>query len=228
VEVYALKEQCYTNMEVLAKKERELVVLRDSLKVDDSVGYISDDGSDATESDVDETPLSPAPPIFKYGPSQAEALATLLAQSSAVCGTKSSLSTEAANELQVLKHELHQARSELERYRKQLKTEKESLVNAKMIISSLEKANKSIMDDLRARLQDSNTAITSLLEKSIENEKATSRLRDEVEVLRKEKERYEAEISTLRPSYMGESQLALRGVICPLEEKKDDKPETID
>jgi DNA repair exonuclease SbcCD ATPase subunit len=228
VEVRSLKEQCCTNMEVLAKKERELVVLRDSLKVDDGVGYISDDGTDASETDADETPLSPVPRLLTYGPSQAEALATLLAQSSAGMGSKSSLSSDAAHELQLLKEELQQAHADLERYRKQLKTEKESLVNAKMIISSLEKANKSIMDDLRSRLQDSNTAITSLLEKSIENEKTNSKLRDEIEALKNEKARYEAEISALRSSYLDDRQSSLQGLLAPLEEKKDEKPETID
>jgi DNA repair exonuclease SbcCD ATPase subunit len=228
VEVRSLQEQCCTNMEVLAKKERELVVLRDSLKVDDGVGYISDDGSEASETDADETPVSPVPQRLRYGPSQAEALATLLAQSSSGMGNKSSLSSDAAHELQVLKQELQQAHTDLERYRKQLKTEKESLVNAKMIISSLEKANKSIMDDLRSRLQDSNTAITSLLEKSIENEKMNSKLRVEVETLKKEKEQYETEISTLRSTFLDCRQSSLHGLLAPLEEKKDDKPETID
>ena len=40
-------------MEVLAKKEQELSVLRSSLKVDEAdAGYISDDASDADEDEV--------------------------------------------------------------------------------------------------------------------------------------------------------------------------------
>ena len=74
---------------------------------------------------------------------------------------------------------------------KELKTEKESLANAKMIISSLEKANKSMMEDLRSRLHDSNTAIASLLEKSMESEKTTAKLQAELEALRKEKAKNE-------------------------------------
>jgi hypothetical protein len=56
-----------------------------------------------------------------------------------------------------------------------------------MIISSLEKANKGMMEDLRSRLQDSNTAIASLLDKSMEHEKASEVLRREVEKLKQEK-----------------------------------------
>ena len=59
-EMQRLREQCNTNMEVLTRKERELVVLRDSLKVDDGeVGYISDD---ATEYDEDDDVVAAQPP----------------------------------------------------------------------------------------------------------------------------------------------------------------------
>ena len=236
LEMEKLKEQCCTNMEVLTKKERELAVLRDSLKVDDGVGYISDDGTDATESDADEVPLSPVPHHLgiatHYGPSQAEALATLLAQSG---GGSGGAKTVTSNEIQSLKTELLQSRTELERSRKQLKTEKESLVNAKMIISSLEKANKSIMDDLRSRLQESNTAITGLLEKSMEHDKTSSMLRKEIEALRQEKERYESELSKYRTNYLdGKPQMSLMLMdmrrVSPFESMTGtmDIPETID
>lgn len=199
-EVQSLREQYQTNMEVLMRKERELAVLRDSLKVDDGeVGYISDDATEATETEAEDTAMSAVSHLGVYGPSQAEALATLLAHGNRK--TDAQNDKLSSDELQVLKSELLQSRAENERARKQLKTEKESLANAKMIISSLEKANKSMMEDLRSRLQDSNTAIASLLEKSMESEKATSNLRSEIEALRREREeereRHEAELKEL-------------------------------
>jgi len=217
-EVVSLREQCQTNMEVLTRKERELVVLRDSLKVDDGVGYISDDGSDGTESDVGtDAGVSSSVAHFgaivpHYGPAQAEALAILLANggtnaggpppSEGPNGGNNSSSAE-------VQRELSQARVENEKYRKQLKTEKESLANAKMIISSLERANKSMMEDLRSRLQDSNTAIASLLEKSIQSEKTTNKLREEMESLRNEKDELERKLrsstSSLSPFSAGVS-----------------------
>ena len=217
MEIDNLREQCQTNMTVLAKKERELATLRDSLKVDDGdVGYISDDASDATEDDEIETTSSvqQTGSMVKYGPSQAEALATLLSHNtrqltlgSANNNNTNGSSTNTSNqeamlkEIRILHDELHKARRDAERYQQQWRAETESLANAKMIISSLEKANKSMMEDLRSRLQDSNTAIASLLEKSMESEKTTNKLRRELERLRDEKdqeaEQYELQIKRL-------------------------------
>ena len=198
-EVKVLRQQCKTNMEVLARKERELAVLRDSLRVDDDgVGYISDDEPD----DDEQQPSIPSPPTksphplpAEYGPSHAEALATLLSHTGGNHSFDSggvplaamepaltaaveppSLSNE---EMESLKAELVMARVDFEKAQRQLNVEKESLSNAKMIISSLERANKTMMETLRARLQDSNTAIASLLEKSLESEKTNARLRSE-------------------------------------------------
>jgi len=210
-EIQLLRVECTTNMDVLAKKERELGVLRDSLKVDDDgeVGYISDDATEGDSEEEDsENPHSPPPPpppqpSGEYTPSQAEALATLLAHggksSSVNRGVNRSVSGGGAAmlsnaETNNLKGELAQARMEKERFVKELRTERESLANAKMIISSLEKANKSMMEDLRLRLNDSNTAIASLLEKSMESEKTTAKLQAELEVLRTEKAKNEEAI----------------------------------
>jgi hypothetical protein len=193
-EIQSLREQCTTNMEVLAKKERELSVLRSSLKVDDDDGgYISDDVSDGEE---DSNPVQASPARLNgYGRSQSqtEALVTLLSHT----GTGIHVPSR-AQELDVIKSELSKKRAELERSAKDLQEERESLANAKMIISSLEKANKSMMEDLRSRLQDSNTAIASLLDKSVENEKTTACLQEEVEKLQKErdeeKKKFEEEV----------------------------------
>lgn len=207
-EIKILRQQCTTNMEVLTRKERELAVLRDSLRVDDDgVGYISDDD----EADDDE-PNAESLPVSKsihhlsvdYGPSQAEALATLLSHTSANHSYDSGLnrdrtvviqaaatavaeasSTTSNEELESLRAELSKARTESEKTHRQLLVEKESLSNAKMIISSLERASKTMMEDLRARLQDSNTAIASLLEKSMESEKTSARLRSELDALKR-------------------------------------------
>lgn len=199
VEMRNLRDQCMTNMEVLTKKERELEVLRDSLKVDDGVGYISDDGSD--DGDEGQNPNHvPSPPrissSLQYGPSQAEALATLLVHGGGASVSKvtdSSNSSVCNNgtssaEVEKLKSDLAKAQVDLERMSRELRAERESLANAKMIISSLEKANKSMMEDLRKRLQDSTTAIAALVDKSMENEKVSNELRKEMEQVKRERE----------------------------------------
>lgn len=204
-EIKILRQQCNTNMEVLTRKERELAVLRDSLRVeDDDVGYISDD-----EPDDDEQPTMPPPSstvISEYGPSQAEALARLLSHGgnhsfdsgTAAVAQASAASDQHKKELEALKSELNKARIESEKTNCQLKVEKESLSNAKMIISSLERASKSMMEDLRARLQDSNAAIASLLAKSLESEKTSAKLRLELDSIKREREyRFDVEETAL-------------------------------
>ena len=186
-EIQMLRIQCNTNMELLAKKERELAVLRDSLKVeDDDVGYISDDATDIDDEEEEATTSNANLSMTKYNASQTEALAALLAHGRST--VDSSLPLGQATDSDALRSELTQARIEMERAQKELKIEKESLANAKMIISSLEKANKSMMEDLRSRLQQSNSAMHSLLEKSMESEKTARKLETELEALRREKE----------------------------------------
>ena len=194
-EVKILRQQCDTNMEVLTRKERELTVLRDSLMVGDdaAVGYISDDEDDDEDPNDNGTSnklvLSGAmsPVSTEYGPTQAEALATLLAAG----GNRSFDSAIVTNEeqltrnLQTVVAELTKTRADCDKSKRELKVQKESLSNAKMIISSLERANKSMMEDLRARLQDSNTAIASLLEKSLESERTCATLRAELESMKR-------------------------------------------
>lgn len=205
-EIKILRQQCTTNMEVLTRKERELAVLRDSLRVDDDgVGYISDDDeADEDDQNAESAPASKSIHHLSvdYGPSQAEALATLLSHANANHSFDSGLnrdrtaamqaaavaaaqSTTSHEELESLKAELNTARTESEKAHRQLLVEKESLSNAKMIISSLERASKTMMEDLRARLQDSNTAIASLLEKSMESEKTSARLRSELDTVKR-------------------------------------------
>lgn len=194
-EIQSLREQCSTNMEVLAKKERELSVLRSSLNVDENdAGYISDDASDADE-DENDTAVSPVR-LDGYGPAETEALATLMAAGATMSGRESEL-----------KAELLRALGDKEKASKELQTEKESLANAKLIISSLEKANKSMMEDLRSRLQDSNTAIASLLDKSMEHERNANELREEVEKLRNEKMETEAQHELQIKKYKDEAKV---------------------
>jgi chromosome segregation ATPase len=99
-------------------------------------------------------------------------------------------------EVETLRNELMKALSDKGKAVMDIQTERESLGNAKMIISSLEKANKSMMEDLRSRLQDSNTAIASLLDKSMEHEKTSYSLREEVEKVKKEKDEIERKHQT--------------------------------
>ena len=90
-------------------------------------------------------------------------------------------------EIESLKRDLMEALGEKESASKELQARRESLANAKMIISSLEKANKGMMEDLRSRLEDSNAAISSLLNKSKDNEKVADDLRENLHKLEQEK-----------------------------------------
>jgi hypothetical protein len=207
-EMQNLREQCAANREVLAKKERELSVLRSSLKVDENdAGYISDDDS-GDEDDGD----AGVPASINYG--QAEALATILSHEANL------------NEFETLKNQLLNALSEREKAGKDLQAERESLANAKMIISSLENANKSMTEDLRCRLQDSNSAVASLMDKSMENEKNAIELREEVEQLKKEKEEerqnHLAEVKRL--DVLNNVRIENEDPTSEVEEKKEESP----
>ena len=220
-EIESLRQQCSTNMEVLAKKERELSVLRSSLKVDDGEsGYISDDASDDDDDD-DGTEVGSTMSATKlnvYGPADAEAYATILAQTSG----RIEMPGRAQQENESLKRDLMEALGEKESASKELQARRESLANAKMIISSLEKANKGMMEDLRSRLQDSNAAIASLLDKSTEHEEAADTLREQLRKLGQEKleerQKYEAKMRkliTISTRSDGEKEF-------PLKDKEED------
>ncbi|CAB9526624.1 expressed unknown protein [Seminavis robusta] len=175
-EINILKERLANNMEILAKKGRELSVLRDSLPVEDnSVGYISDDGTDGYDTEGDQLPGS----------------------ASSTDPSRDVPTTDAsAAEIQALRNEIMKYQKDRDSKATELRAEKESLANAKMIISSLEKANKSMLEDLRSRLQDSNTAIASLLDKSMEHEKTISALRQDLKKERQEREMDERKLQT--------------------------------
>lgn len=198
-EVGSLKQQLAANMEVLAKKGRELAVLKDSLNLDDDgVGYISDDGTDGDE--MESEPVTSCR-SFPYSSPETNAFTgSLLVHGgpgvNSVNPNAAEMSDATAAEIQMLKNEVIKQQKERESKMAELQAEKESLANAKMIISSLEKANKSMLEDLRSRLQDSNTAIASLLEKSIEHEKTIAALRKELEVCRRGHEEEEQKATT--------------------------------
>jgi hypothetical protein len=217
VEIDKLRKQCYTNMEVLTRKERELGVLRDSLEVEDDVGYISDD--DDMSDGYDDAEPDQVSSLGQYNSSQVEALATLMARSES--NSFDHGNAQVSNELMAMKVKLAEARTDHERNLKELKSEKESLANAKMIISALEMSNKSMMEDLRMRLQDSNSAITSLLAKSMESEKSTAKLRTQLDIVRKggaeDKDKLRREIEALQAVVA-----AAKGDGIFVEEKKDD------
>ncbi len=212
-EISRLRQQCSTNMEVLAKKERELSVLKASLKVDENEsGYISDDASDEEDEDAGtEVGSIMSATKIGYGPADAEAYATILSQANGRIGMPAAAQIQ---EIESLKRDLMEALGEKESASKELQARRESLANAKMIISSLEQANKGMMADLRSRLQDSNTAISSLLNKSKQHENAADELRQKMQALEQERQeertKYEAELRQLRTEAVD------------LEEKKED------
>ena len=195
-ELQTVKDQLNVHIEMLAKKDQELTVLRDSLNLEDENGYISDDVTEAFDE-----PENPAARSNLDGFSGS----LLLNGGSGIHSANpnaAEMSDATAAEIQMLKNEIIQQQKERESNAAKLRAEKESLANAKMIISSLEKANKSMLEDLRSRLQDSNTAIASLLEKSMEHEKTIDGLRKELESVRQEREtdgkKAEAKMAKLR------------------------------
>jgi chromosome segregation ATPase len=185
-EISSLKERLANNMEILAKKGRELSVLRESLNVEDSsVGYISDDGTDGYETETDRSEQLQHGPL----PGSSGSHTNDMPSPNEVDGVTTA-------EIQFLRNEIIKQQKDRDAKAIQLRSEKESLANAKMIISSLEKANKSMLEDLRSRLQDSNTAIASLLDKSMEHEKTISMLRQELKTARQEKEEEEQKLKS--------------------------------
>ncbi len=74
----------------------------------------------------------------------------------------------------------------------------ESLANAKMIISSLEQSKKSMIEDLKVRLHDSNSAIVSLLDQSGKHEKESAELRSNLHKLKTEKSAIEMQLNELK------------------------------
>jgi len=199
-EIRKLRDECKINMRVLTKKDQELQVLRDSLEVGD-VGYISGDESDEDdETEIDTLSMTETQkPSSLYDSSLSQALATLLVHSGSGVEITGSIDP---SEIENLKDEVKKAERDGQSAREELKTEKESLANAKMIISSLEKANKTMLEDLRSRLHDSNSAIAGLLDKSLKNEDAADNAKEQLENLKSEKmkieEEYINEIADLR------------------------------
>jgi len=201
LELQAVKDQLNANTELLEQKGRELTVLRASLNLDDyGNGYISDDGTDASFEEGDMKPATTSE-------DQTNAFTdTLLVNGGAgyQCANPNAaeMSDATAAEIEMLKNEIIQQKKEREATAAELQAERESLANAKMIISSLEKANKSMLEDLRSRLQDSNTAIASLLEKSMEHEKTIDGLKQELEKAHteqeEEKRKSQKEVAQLR------------------------------
>eukprot|EP00978_Attheya_sp_CCMP212_P047302 scaffold421301_cov52-Attheya_sp.AAC.12 len=170
-ELSRLRNACASNLVSLHQKEEELQVLRETLdpNTSDSLyksGYISDDGSE------DDTLTGSA----DFNGRNHNALAAMFCQTG-----RSDMANAISNEgMAAMKLELATVRREKQRVDKNLRVEKDSLANAKMIISSLEQSNKTMLEDLRNRLHNSNTAISSLLEKSLEQEKTTFHLRSEL------------------------------------------------
>jgi hypothetical protein len=198
-EVSALQQQLSASMETLSKKELALEVLRASLETKNDVGSISEESDEEKEGTSTKRPSTPS----KNDRSTSEAIAAVLAKGGSGIDVASSVTLQ---ELNKCRTELAFAQEENERATKELNAEKDNLANAKMIISSLERANKNMIEDLRQRLQDSNKAISSLLDQSHQHEKSSAELKDELEKLKAEKEKqakeYEAEMEKLKDKEM--------------------------
>merc|ERR1712194_280376 len=175
---------------------------------------------------ADVASIMSAAKLNAYGPADAEAFATILSQAN---GRIELPGNAQYQEIESLKRGLMEALGEKESASKELQARRESLANAKMIISSLEKANKGMMEDLRSRLQDSNAAMQSLLNKSTEHKEAAEDLRTKVQKLEQEKleerQKYEDEMEILRrqsPSFTKESTTRNENNNESLSEKKQE------
>ncbi len=78
-----------------------------------------------------------------------------------------------------------------EKAEKEAKENAESLANAKMIISSLEQSNQTIVENLRNRLSDSNAAIVSLLDQSRKYEAEAKEFKEQLMLLKPSPEKIE-------------------------------------
>lgn len=170
-EIQRLTDDFTIANEQLAKKEKELSVLKESLN-EPSTGYISDDDDFDEDDDEGAAGIVPtdAAALQASITAEAENLQLLLKQAQ-----EGVSSTSTTNErLEALENEV---RLQQDTAAKQLKEKDDALANAKMIISSLEQSNKSMLEDLRSRLHDSNTAIVSLLSKNQGYEQEVKELR---------------------------------------------------
>ena len=208
-EIQRLTDDFTMANEQLTKKEKELSVLKESLN-EPSTGYISDDDDFDDDEDDGVTGIVPtdAAELQATISAEAENLQLLLKQAQQV----GSSSTSTTNErLKALEEEV---RLQQDLAAKQLKEKDDALANAKMIISSLEQSNKSMLEDLRNRLHDSNTAIVSLLSKNqnLEGEVKDLKTRREEEArrLRDEAKEGEDELAELRQRVMDYERIAIR------------------
>ena len=208
-EIQRLTDDFTMANEQLTKKEKELSVLKESLN-EPSTGYISDDDDFDDDEDDGVTGIVPtdAAELQATISAEAENLQLLLKQAQQV----GSSSTSTTNErLKALEEEV---RLQQDLAAKQLKEKDDALANAKMIISSLEQSNKSMLEDLRNRLHDSNTAIVSLLSKNqnLEGEVKDLKTKREEEArrLRDEAKEGEDELAELRQRVMDYERIAIR------------------
>ena len=208
-EIQRLTDDFTMANEQLTKKEKELSVLKESLN-EPSTGYISDDDDFDDDEDDGVTGIVPtdAAELQATISAEAENLQLLLKQAQQV----GSSSTSTTNErLKALEEEV---RLQQDLAAKQMKQKDDALANAKMIISSLEQSNKSMLEDLRNRLHDSYTAIVSLLSKNqnLEGEvkNLKTRREDEARRLRDEAKEGEDELAELRQRVMDYERIAIR------------------
>jgi len=207
-EIQRLTDDFTIANEQLAKKEKELSVLKESLN-EPSTGYISDDDDFDEDDDEGAAGIVPtdAAALQASISAEAENLQLLLKQAQ-----EGLSSTSTTNErLKALENEVH---LQQDMAAKQLKEKDDALANAKMIISSLEQSNKSMLEDLRNRLHDSNTAIVSLLTKNQSYEQEVKELRtrkeEEGSRLRNEAKESADQLTDLRKRVEDYERIAIR------------------
>lgn len=166
-EIQRLTDDFAMNTERLVKRENELGVIQESLKVNQSesavTGYFSDSDDEDDEDNASGMVAPDAAVRQAQITAEAENLQKFLGRGNAPGSPMSAATLERMKSMQSESANWERDRQELS---KTIKEKDDALANAKMIISSIEQSNKTMMEDLRTRLHDSNTAIVSLLSKN--------------------------------------------------------------
>jgi len=166
-ELQSLKAQFKMQIAMAGRKDEEIKTLRAGLK-DSQCGYISDDDSDS-EAGGDVGVASASLAIHVSKKSADEGIASMCSK----------------------------LQEEKEKAEQNAKENAESLANAKLIISSIETSNKTMVSDLKLRLNESNAVIVSLLDQNKKYEQSSKQVQNELEQLRTVKKQIESELQSL-------------------------------
>mmetsp|Transcript_18335 Transcript_18335/g.22750 ORF Transcript_18335/g.22750 Transcript_18335/m.22750 type:complete len:816 (+) Transcript_18335:647-3094(+) len=172
-EVEALQKRCSNQLEQLADKDRDINKLKSKLQTlkenSQPTQHDSDPVQNAQKQNTDND-NNDTSSISSTGTKDNDLLETL---------------EESVKQNISLNAELAVVMAEKEKIQEELRQNAQNLANAKMIISSLEKANNDKVEDLKAKITESGAVINDLVHKSATQEEITDKLRTELEAAKK-------------------------------------------